>query len=52
MGFRIVFRHKLDDVIEAEQQHEVLCKAFEEYVLGIFPDAFGIERPAADGEAT
>ena len=45
-----MFGHKLDDVIEAEQQHEVLCKAFEEYVLGIFPDVFGIERPDADGD--
>ena len=50
MGFRSVFGHELGDVIEAEQQNEVLCKAFEEYVLGIFPDTFAIERPDADGD--
>ncbi|HJK77381.1 hypothetical protein [Methanocorpusculum vombati] len=50
MGFRSVFGHELGDVIEAEQQHEVLCKAFEEYVLGMFPDEFVIERPDADGD--
>ncbi|MDE2522884.1 MAG: hypothetical protein O0X93_06960 [Methanocorpusculum sp.] len=50
MGFRSVFGHKPDDVIEAEQQNEVLCKEFEEYILGIFPDEFEIERPDADGD--
>ena len=50
MGFRSVFGHKLDELIEAEQQHEVLCKEFEEYILGIFPDVFAIERPDADGD--
>lgn len=28
----------------------MLCKAFEEYVLGIFPETFAIERPDADGD--
>ena len=28
----------------------MLCKAFEEDVLGIFSDTFAIERPDADGD--
>lgn len=48
MGYRSVFGHKPDDLIEAEPQNEVLCKEFEEYVFKIFPEEFVIERPDAD----
>ncbi len=50
MGFLSRLRHHLDEVIEAGQQNEVLCKGFEEYILGIFPDEFVTERPDADGD--